>query len=170
MGLRILTAAAAIAVSIGSASAQQITPQQTERNLKTFDELDFDVWSNQKWDRASESHAENVKVYWPDGRVTTGLHDHIEDMRFIFTFAPDAKISSHPIRIGDGAWTAVTGEMKGTFTQPMHLPNGKVLPPTGKAFAISLVTIGHWDDSGRMDQEWLYWDNHHFFQQLGIAE
>jgi hypothetical protein len=70
MGLRMLTAAAAIAVSIGSASAQQITPQQTEWNLKTFDELDFDVWSNQKWDRASESHAENVKVYWPDGRVT----------------------------------------------------------------------------------------------------
>jgi len=29
--------------------------------LKTFDELDFDVFSNQKWDRLKESHAQNIK-------------------------------------------------------------------------------------------------------------
>jgi len=28
-----------------------------ERNLKIFDVLDFDVFSNQKWDRLGESHA-----------------------------------------------------------------------------------------------------------------
>ena len=27
------------------------------KNLKTFDDLDFDVFSNQKWDRLKESHA-----------------------------------------------------------------------------------------------------------------
>ncbi len=28
-----------------------------EKNLKVFDTLDFDVFSNQKWDRLKESHA-----------------------------------------------------------------------------------------------------------------
>jgi hypothetical protein len=38
-----------------------------ERNLKVFDVLDFDVFSNQKWDRLHESHAKDIVVTWPDG-------------------------------------------------------------------------------------------------------
>jgi hypothetical protein len=33
-----------------------------ERNLRTFDTLDVDVSSNQKWDRLRESHARDVVV------------------------------------------------------------------------------------------------------------
>jgi hypothetical protein len=50
-------------------------------HLKTFDELDFDVFSNQKWDSLKESHAQNIKVFWSDGHVTEGLDKHIEDMK-----------------------------------------------------------------------------------------
>src|SRR5215470_12249082 len=42
-------------------------------HLKTFDELDFDVFSNQKWDRLKESHAKDIKVYWPDGHMAQGI-------------------------------------------------------------------------------------------------
>ena len=38
-----------------------------EKKLKTFDTLDFDVFSNQKWDRLHESHAKDIVVTWPDG-------------------------------------------------------------------------------------------------------
>ena len=37
------------------------------KNLKTFDELDFVVFSNQEWTRLHESHSKDVKVNWPDG-------------------------------------------------------------------------------------------------------
>ncbi len=36
----------------------EVQPPAVEANLKTFDVLDFDVFSNQKWDRLQESHAQ----------------------------------------------------------------------------------------------------------------
>ena len=43
---------------------------RVERNLKVFDVLDFDVFSNQRWDRLGESHAKDIVVTWPDGHET----------------------------------------------------------------------------------------------------
>src|SRR2546427_12857114 len=54
---------------------------QVERKLKIFDTLDFDVFSNQKWDRLGESHATDVIVTWPDGHETRGIQKHIEDLK-----------------------------------------------------------------------------------------
>ena len=140
-----------------------------EKNLKTFDTLDSDVFSNQKWDRLKESHAENIVVTWPDERETKGIQKHIEDLKPMFVFAPDLKISVHPIRFGSGTWTAVSGIMSGTFTKPRRGPNGATIAPTGKHFAISMVTIGHWKN-GTMDQEWLFWDNQGLMNQLGLGK
>src|SRR2546425_1204851 len=103
-----------------------------EVNLKTFDVLDFDVFSNQKWDRLHESHAPDIIVTWPDGHETRGIDKHIEDLKALFVYAPDITIKVHPIRFGSGSWTAVTGVMTGTFTRPMPLPDGTSIPPTGK--------------------------------------
>jgi hypothetical protein len=113
-----------------------------EKNLKVFDTLDFDVFSNQKWDRLKESHALDIVVTWPDGHETKGIEKHIEDLKALFVFAPDLKIKVHPIRFGSGTWTAVTGVMSGTFTKPMPTPDGKSIPPSGKHFALSMVTNG----------------------------
>src|SRR2546422_9211340 len=52
-----------------------------ERNLKTFDVLDFDVFSNQKWDRLRESHAQDILVTWPDGHETRGIEKRSEERR-----------------------------------------------------------------------------------------
>lgn len=139
-----------------------------ERNLHTFDTLDFDVFSNQKWDRLHESHAKDIVVTWPDGHETKGIDKHIEDLKAMFVFAPDIAIKTHPIRFGSGSWTAVTGVMTGTFTKPMPLPDGKSIQPTGKRFAIGMATIGHWKGT-TMDHEWLFWDNQDFMNQLGLG-
>ena len=140
-----------------------------EKNLKVFDTLDFDVFSNQKWDRLKESHAPDIVVTWPDGHETKGIEKHIEDLKALFVFAPDLKIKVHPIRFGSGTFTAVTGVMSGTFTKPMPTPDGKSIPPTGKHFALSMVTIGHWKGA-TMDHEWLFWDNQDFMNQIGLGK
>ena len=132
---------------------QQAPP--VERNLKVFDVLDFDVFSNQKWDRLHESHAKDIVVTWPDGRETKGIDKHIEDLKAMFVWAPDITIKVHPIRFGSGTWTAVTGVMTGTFTRPMPIGDGKTIAPTGKHFAIGMATIGHWNGE-TMDHEWLF--------------
>ena len=82
-----------------------------EKNLTTFDTLDFTVFSNQDWLRLHESHAKDIKVNWPDGHFTTGIDKHIEDLKAMFVYAPDTRIKQHPIRIGtnNGEWTCVTG-------------------------------------------------------------
>lgn len=140
-----------------------------EKKLKTFDVLDFDVFSNQKWDRLHESHAKDIAVTWPDGHETKGIEAHIADLKALFVYAPDIAIKAHPIRFGSGDWTTVTGVMTGTFTKPMPIGDGKFIQPTGKHFALPMATIGHWAN-GTMDHEWLFWDSQEFMKQLGLAK
>lgn len=128
------------------------------KNLISFDTLDFTVFSNQEWTRMHESHAADIKVYWPDGRLVTGLDKHIEDLKALFVYAPDTRIKEHPIRFGNSNFTAVTGVFEGTFTKPMPIGTGKFIQPTGKAFKMPMCTIGIWKD-GVMTEEHLFWDN-----------
>ncbi len=149
--------------------APEVQAPDVEAHLAVFDKLDFDVFSNQKWDQLNESHADDIVVTWPDGHETKGIETHIADLKALFVFAPDIKISEHPIRFGSGAWTTATGVMTGTFSQPMPIGEGKTIPASGKAFALGMVTVGHWTN-GKMDHEWLYWDNGDFMKQIGLGQ
>ena len=142
----------------------------TQERLRRFDTLDFQFYSNQKWDSFAISHDANIKVIYPDGKVTEGLYpQHIDQLTPMFAFAPDRKINNHPVRFGSGDWTCVIGEMEGTFSKPMPIVDGKTIPPTGKKFKLSMCTVGHWKD-GKMIEEYLFWDNQHFMKQIGLAQ
>lgn len=138
-----------------------------EHNLETFDDLDYNVFTGQKWDEFGRSHHRDIVVHWPDGHVTRGLETHINDLKEMFAYAPDTRIKEHPIKIAQGEWTTVMGIMEGTFTKPMTA-GGKSIEPTGKAFKLPMATIGRWKD-GVMVEEWLFWDNHAFMKQVGLA-
>ncbi len=143
--------------------------QLEKAHLENFDDLDFNVFSGQKWDQLGKSHAQNVIVHWPDGRTTTGIDVHIADLKTLFVYAPDTRIREHPIRIASGGWTAVTGIFEGTFSKPMPIGDGKTIPPTGKPFKLLMATIGRWGN-GVMAEEWLFWDNQTFMKQIGLAK
>ena len=145
------------------------THQLEQTHLANFDDLDFNVYSGQKWDELGKSHAKDILVHWPDGRTTKGIDAHIADLKGMFVFAPDTRIKEHPVRIASGDWTAVSGYIEGTFTQPMPIGEGKTIAPTGKAYKLSMVTLGHWNKDGVMDEEWLIWDNQAFMKQIGLA-
>ena len=51
------------------------------------------------------------------------------------------------------------------------MPDGKggFIQPTGKEFSINMATFARWNDQGTMDEEWLYWGNQTYMQQLGLA-
>ncbi|HXX64243.1 MAG TPA: ester cyclase [Bacteroidota bacterium] len=142
-----------------------------EKNLQTFDTLDYTVFSYQQWVRLHESHSHDIVVNWPDGHHTNGIERHIEDLKAMFVYAPDTRIKQHPIRFGSstGEWTAVTGVFEGTFTKPMPIGNGKFIQPTGKAFKMPMCTIGHWKD-GIMIEESLFWDNQTYMNQIGLGK
>lgn len=180
-------AAAGLIAAVALASCSKNTPEDSDsvsagapaptlgdsarmiaQNLMKFDTLDFDVFSNQKWDRLKESHAQDIIVSWPDGHDTHGIDKHIEDLKAMFVAIPDLKIVEHPIKIANGHWTSVTGRMVGTFSKPMPLGNGKFAQPTGKKLDMTMATIGHWTEAGVMDHEWLFWDNQTFMRQIGL--
>ena len=142
-----------------------------DKNLATFDTLDYTVFSNQEWVRLHESHSKDIKVNWPDGHFTTGIDRHIEDLKAMFVYAPDTRIKQHPIRFGNSAadWTCVTGIMEGTFSKPMPIGDGKFIQPTGKSFKLPMCTIGHWKD-GVMIEESLFWDNQTYMNQIGLGK
>jgi hypothetical protein len=152
----------------GKLAAYEANDKTVADHMAVFDDLDFNVFTNQKWDDLHKSHAADIIVHWPDGHTTTGIDKHIEDLKAMFVYAPDTNIKVHPIKIGNGEWTAVEGVMEGTFTQPMPLPDGKSIPPTGKAFKLAMVTVGHWNQDGVMSEEYLFWDNLTFMRQIGL--
>lgn len=161
---------AAVTAALSELAQRQADDARIATNLQTFDTLDFEVFSGQKWDRLHESHADDIKVHWPDGRETVGIEAHIDDLKAFFTFAPDTRIETHPIRIGQGEWTGVVGVIQGTFSEPMPIGEGKVIEPTGKSYKLTMATIGHWTAEGVMDEEYLFWDNDAFYKQIGLGQ
>ena len=168
-----ITAAFLLIVGTAGAKSKLMMYEAQEKAVKahivTFDELDFNVFTNQKWDRLKESHSKDVIVHWPDGHSTHGIEKHIEDLKAMFVYAPDTRIQVHPVKFGAGDWTSVIGEMEGTFTKPLPTPDGKSIPPTGKPFKLTMCTVGHWKN-GVMDEEYLFWDNLTYMKQLGLLK
>jgi hypothetical protein len=162
-------AAGIIAVS---AHAQQSAKQApgVEQHIATFDDLDFNVFTHQKWDELRKSHSKDVIVHWPDGHRTTGIERHIDDLKALFVYAPDTRILVHPVKFGSSVWTSVIGVMEGTFTTAMPLTNGTSIPPTGKSFKLTMSTVGRWNAQGTMDEEYLFWDNQTYMRQIGLGK
>jgi hypothetical protein len=147
-------------------------PAALAEHLANFDDLDFHVYTGQQWENLHKSHGQNIIVHYPDGHTTTGIPDHIKALKFMWTFAPDNRITEHPVRFGtaDAEWTAVMGFLDGTFTRPMVMADGTVIQPTGKAYHLPMATLGHWNKLGVMSEEYLFWDNAALMQQIGVGK
>lgn len=159
-------AAVAAVPAVNAVNAVEV---QEQANLANFDDLDFNVYNAQKWEEFHKSHSPDILVHYPDGHTTKGLDAHFVELKPQFVFAPDTKITTHPIKIAQANYTAVTGIMEGTFSQPMPIGDGKTIPPTNKPFKLDMATIGRWEN-GVMVEEWLFWDNQAFMKQIGLGQ
>jgi len=140
-----------------------------ERNLERFGELDLTAFNNRDWDLIKQIHHEDVKAMGGDGHVAEGMEPaHEWDLHFLFETFPDYRINEHLIKFGAGEWTAGLSSATGTFTEPMVLRDGTTLQPTGKSFELKAITLARWEN-GRILEEYIFWDNAHLFQQLGLA-
>ena len=138
-------------------------------NLARFDQLDFEAYTKKNWDLFRHIHCSDVVVTNPDGTQTHGIEEHVTAVQSIFSWAPEQAIDEHPTKVGQGDWTAVVGRWRGTFSQPLSLPDGSSIPPTGKSWDIHLATFAHWRD-GCIDQEQLFSDTLTLQRQVGLAK
>ena len=64
-----------------------------------------------------------------------GRAAHSKAMEDLVKAFPDIHVwLPYPIQFGSGDWITVVTRTTGTFTGEMTLPDGTVVPPTGKAF------------------------------------
>ena len=83
---------------------------------------------------------------------------------------PDMHVHNdpYPVQFGAGDWTTVIGRVTGTFSGELVLPDGTVIPGTGKSFEVDLATTARWEGE-LMVEERVFWDSALMAQQIGLA-
>lgn len=80
----------------------------------------------------------------------------------------DSKSQPYDVLFGEGDFTCFVTRFIGTFTAPLKQPDGSEIQPTGKSFDVLYSTAAKWRD-GRIIEEYLFYDNATFLQQIGLA-
>jgi len=75
----------------------------------------------------------------------------------------------YPIQFGSGDWITVVTRATGTFIGEMPLPDGSVIPATGKAFDVEFGQTSKWDGD-RLIVISAFWDAALQAKQLGLAQ
>jgi ketosteroid isomerase-like protein len=131
-----------------------------------------DAWNTRDWDAFDTLHDPDCTVYWPgrEGSPTHGGHDHRAEAEAFCAAFPDNHVKNEPydILFGDGDFTCFVTRFTGTFTAPLKMADGTQIEPTGQAFDLLYSTAAHWKD-GRIIEEFLFYDNGAFLQQIGLA-
>jgi hypothetical protein len=125
----------------------------------------------------ARDHAGMDSVHHPDltayitgnAEPLYGRAAHAKAMEQMFRIFPDVHVHlPYPVQFGSGDWITVVTRTTGTFTGEMALPDGTVIPPTGKAFDIEFCQTSRWDGD-RLVVISAFWDSARQARQLGLA-
>jgi hypothetical protein len=99
-----------------------------------------------------------------------GKEAHAAAMRQMLRIFPDMHVYSdpYPVQFGSGDWITVVTRATGTFSGQMTLPDGTVIPPTGKAFDLEFGQTSKWDGDQLIVIS-AFWDAALQRQQIGLA-
>jgi hypothetical protein len=118
------------------------------------------------------------EVHHPDmvGQIT-GLSEpvygrtaHAAAMQQMLRIFPDIHVHSdpYPIQFGSGDWITVVTNATGTFTGEMALPDGTVIPPTGKSFDMEFGQTSKWEGDQLIVIS-AFWDAAAQRRQIGLG-
>ena len=99
-----------------------------------------------------------------------GKDAHAAFMQQYLRIFPDAHVNSdpYPIQFGSGDWITVVTYTTGTFTGEMTLPDGTVVPPTGRAFDLEFGQTTKWADD-KIIVISAFWDAALQRRQIGLS-
>ena len=115
-------------------------------------------------------HHPDMIAYIPgSGEPIYGAQAHAAAMQQFLRIFPDMHVNTpYPIQFGSGDCITVVTNATGTFTGEMTLPDGKVIPPTGKAFDLEFGQTTKWDGD-RLILIAAFYDTALQQRQLGLA-
>ena len=145
------------------------TEQRTARLLELMTKGD-DLFNARDW-QALEAvhHPDMIAHVTGSAEPIYGRGAHAAAMEQLVRMFPDIRVHTpYPIQFGSGDWLTVVTNVTGTFTVEMTLPDGTVIPPTGKAFDLEFAQTSKWDGD-RLIVISAFWDAALQAQQLGTA-
>ena len=88
----------------------------------------------------------------------------------MFRIFPDDHVRNdpYPVQFGSGDWITVVTRTTGTFTGEMVLPDGTVVPPTGKTFDLDFGQTSKWQGD-RLIAISAFWDSALQAKQIGLG-
>jgi ketosteroid isomerase-like protein len=127
-----------------------------------FNARDFDAV-------AAVHHPDMVAHITGRAEPVYGRDAHAEAMQQMFRIFPDMHVHTpYPIQFGSGDWITVITRATGTFTGEMTLPDGTVIPPTGRAFDTEFGQTTKWDGDQLIVIS-AFWDSAQQARQLGLG-
>jgi hypothetical protein len=146
------------------------TNSRTARLLALMKKGD-DAFNARDWATVDTVHHPDMIAYITGlAEPVYGKQAHGEAMRQFLRIFPDMHVYSdpYPIQFGGGDWITVVTNATGTFSGEMTLPDGTVIPPTGKAFDVEFGQTSKWEGD-RLVVISAFWDAARQRQQIGLA-
>jgi hypothetical protein len=129
-----------------------------------------DAFNSRDWDAVDAVHHLDMIAFITGlAEPVYGSEAHAAAMQQFLRSFPDMHVDTpYPIQFGSGDWITVVTHATGTFTGEMTLPDGTVIPPTGKAFDVEFGQTTKWDGDRLI---WIsaFWDSALQARQLGLA-
>lgn len=122
----------------------------------------------QDYEALRDCYAPDCVITAPDLGTVHGVEQLITWMREFGETLPDMTYQLDRKLDGEG-FAADQGDVIGTNTGPIHLPDGTTLPATGKEVRIRTVDIAT-VENGKISRHDFYFDQLEFLTQLGLME
>jgi predicted ester cyclase len=140
---------------------------EVEANLDVMHRVDT-AWNERDFETLEQLHAPDGVFFFtiPGGADRAA---HVQEMRNFLEAFPDHQIEMpHMVLFGQGDMVTAVSRSSGTHTAPMILPDGRVIPPTGRVVNMVMTTVAR-VANGQFVEEIVTFDSLDFFSQLGVA-
>lgn len=127
-----------------------------------------EAWLNQDDAAAREIYAPDVVVGTPDAGTLHGVEQLIDYMKQFGNAMPDMRFEMQREFEGDN-WAIDQGEVLGTNTGPLQMPDGSSIPATGKQVRLRSMDVAT-IENGKISKHEFYFDQLDFMTQLGLME
>src|ERR1700677_5053457 len=92
-------------------------------------------------------HPDMIAYVTGNAEPIYGSAAHAAMVQQMFRIFPDVHVDNdpYPVQFGSGDWITVVSRTTGTFSGELTLPDGTVVPGTGKAFDCDFGQTVRWD-------------------------
>jgi len=130
-----------------------------------------DLFNARDWQALDDVHHPDMIAFIPgSAEPIYGREAHGAAMQQLVRMFPDVRVHTpYPIQFGDDDWITVVTNATGTFTGEMTLPEGNVVPPTGKAFDLEFAQTSKWEGD-QLSLISAFWDSALQAKQIGLSQ